>query len=450
MNLENFKDQLFAYGTGQGFTDMELAYVREEKFACSLFETEIDSYDTSETYGISFRGLFKGKMGSAFTEKLDEDSVTYLIEEAKDNADVSEPEELEEIFSGSHFYKQPDFFSEKLEQVSISDKIALLKSTEPYIFEADERVTAIESFSLQSSEVERGLLNSKGLSLNERKNDFLIGLSVVVKDNNQIKNGFIVKNTQDFSKIVPQDIAHAAVEEAISQLHAKPVKSGDYPVVIRHDAAAMLLTVYSSIFSAENVQKGLSLLKDKEGKNIASRLVSIIDNPFEKQGLARRSFDDEGVATSYREIVSSGTLETLLYDLKTAKKADRESTGHAYKSSYNSSLEIAPTNFFIVPAEGEGDLVGKVEEGILITSLSGLHSGANTISGDFSLAATGLYIEGGVIKHAVKQMTIAGNFFELLKNIEAVGSDLEFCYIQMGGNCGSPSLLIKELAVTIE
>lgn len=275
-------------------------------------------------------------------------------------------------------------------------------------------------------------------------------LSVVVKDKNQIKTGFFVNNTRDFAELVPEHIARAAVEEAISQLHAQPVKSGDYPVVIRHDAAAMLLTVYSSIFSAENVQKGLSLLKDKEGKSIASPFVSIIDDPFEKQGLARRSFDDEGVATSYREIVSSGMLETLLYDLKTAKKADRESTGHAYKSSYNSSLEIAPTNFFIVPAEGEGDLVGKVEEGILITSLSGLHSGANTISGDFSLAATGLYIEGGVIKHAVKQMTIAGNFFELLKNIEAVGSDLEFCYIQMGGNCGSPSLLIKELAVTIE
>ena len=450
MNLQNFKDQLFAFGTEQGFADMELAYLREEKFACSLFETEIDSYNTSETYGITFRGLFQGKMGSAFTEKLDEDSLTYLIEEAKDNAEVIESDEHEEIFAGSKFYKQPDFFSEKLAQVSILDKIALLKSIEPFVFEADNRVSAIETLVIQSSEVERGLLNSKGLSLNERKNDFLVGLSVVVKDNNQIKNGLIVKNTQDFSDLVPEQIARAAVEDGISQLDAQSVKSGDYPVVIRHDAAALLLTAYSSVFSAENVQKGQSLLKGKEGKIIASPIVSIIDNPFEKQGLACRSFDDEGVATSFREIVSSGTLETLLYDLKTAKKAAKESTGHAFKSSYNSDLEIAPTNFFITPSKGEGDLVGKVKEGILITGLSGLHSGANTISGDFSLAASGLFIEDGVVKHAVKQMTIAGNFFELLKDIEAVGSDLEFCFIQMGGNCGSPSLLIKQLAVTIE
>ncbi|MEK3800827.1 TldD/PmbA family protein [Peribacillus sp. FSL H8-0477] len=450
MNLQTFKDRLFAFGSEHGFADMELAYVREEKFACSLFETEIDSYNTSETYGIAFRGLFKGKMGSAFTEKMDEDSVTYLIQEAKENAEVIESDEPEEIFPGSQFYKQPDFFSEKLAQVSIVDKIALLKSTEPFVFEADKRVTAIETFVIQSSEVERGLLNSKGLSLNERKNDFLIALSVVVKENNQIKNGFIVKSTQDFSDLVPEQLARAAVEDGISQLDAKSLKSGDYPVVIRHDAAALLLTAYSSIFSAENVQKGQSLLKDKEGKSIASPLVSIIDDPFEKQGLACRSFDDEGVATSYREIVSSGTLKTLLYNLQTAKKADRQSTGHGYKSSYNSSPEIAPTNFFIIPSEGEGNLVAKVEEGILITGLSGLHSGANTISGDFSLAASGLFIEGGVVKHAIKQMTIAGNFFELLKKIEAVGSDLEFCFIQMGGNCGSPSLLIKELAVTIE
>lgn len=113
---------------------------------------------------------------------------------------------------------------------------------------------------------------------------------------------------------------------------------------------------------------------------------------------------------------------------------------------------MAPTNLYVNPSNQSYDeLVSSISEGIIITELSGLHSGANTVSGDFSIAANGYYVSDGKVQNAVNQMTIAGNFYELLNNIEAIGSDLEFSLGFMAtGYIGSPSLLIRELAVTIE
>ena len=140
-------------------------------------------------------------------------------------------------------------------------------------------------------------------------------------------------------------------------------------------------------------------------------------------------------------------LKTLFHNRKTAQKDGVETTGHAQKSSYKGTLSVAPINLYIAPGDkSKEELIASVDEGVLITGLSGLHSGASTISGDFSVAATGFHIKDGKIVSSVKQMTIAGNYFEYMKNIEMAGSDLEFT----PGGYGSPSLLVKELSVTVD
>ncbi|MFE8701434.1 TldD/PmbA family protein [Cytobacillus sp. FJAT-54145] len=452
MNLLEFKDQLFAQGSEQGFTDMELYYEREEKFGCGLYKGEIDSYETSEVFGVSFRGLLDGKMGYAYTEKLDEESIVFLLENAKENSHFIEDEEQEEIFPGSEKYEEGNFYSETLKEVSIAEKLDFLKEIEKHIYAYDERVDGTDYFIFNSAETERAILNNKGLSLNEKQNYLGMYISVVVKQGDEIKTGVYSKFTQDFQSLNPADIAKHAVEEALSQLGAKSVESKDYRVLLRHDAAGSLLNTFSPIFSAESTQKGQSLLKDKVGEEISVPFLQIVDDPTLSEGLLSRTFDSEGVATSKQDIVKDGKLVTLLHNRKTAKKDKTESTGHAYKSSYKSTLEVAPTNLFIQPAEKSyDDLIAGVEEGIIITELSGLHSGANTVSGDFSVAANGFYIKGGKVETPVKQMTIAGNFYELLKNVEEVGSDLEFAMSFVApGYIGSPSLVIKELSVTVD
>src|SRR5690606_2158459 len=184
-------------------------------------------------------------------------------------------------------------------------------------------------------------------------------LSVVVKQGDETKSGFTVKITKDFSELNVDEIVKEAAEEALSYLGEQSIPSRKYPIILRKDAAADLLDTFTSIFSAEVAQKGRSLLKDKEGEKIAAETVTIVDDPFYEKGFASRNFDGEGVASKVCTVVENGTLNTLLHNQKTAKKAGVETTGHAYKASYKGTLVIAPSNFYIKPSEKTYDeLIG--------------------------------------------------------------------------------------------
>jgi len=167
-------------------------------------------------------------------------------------------------------------------------------------------------------------------------------------------------------------------------------------------------------------------------------------------GFASSPFDSEGVATYSKNVIDGGTLTTLLHNLKTAEKDGVKSTGNASKSSFKSPVGISPSNFYLKPGDKDIDqLLASVGEGLFVTEVQGLHSGANPVSGDFSLSAKGYRISGGKKAEPVEQVTIAGNFYEMLNDIEQVGNDLKFG-LPGSSSIGSPSILVKQLAVAGE
>ncbi len=227
-------------------------------------------------------------------------------------------------------------------------------------------------------------------------------------------------------------------------LRATPVPSGTYRALIDAKCMPDLLGVFSGIFSAESAQKGMSLLAGKEGEIIASEAVTLMDDPLLEGGYASRPFDDEGVASRTKAVIEKGKLTTLLHNLKTARKAGVPSTGNAARAGYAGSVNISPTNFYLAPGEkSKEELMRDIGNGLVITEVSGLHAGANPISGDFSLIAQGYTLKDGKKDQPVEQITVAGNFYQLLKNIRAVGSDLTF----PGSSIGSPTVDVGEVSV---
>lgn len=226
--------------------------------------------------------------------------------------------------------------------------------------------------------------------------------------------------------------------------------SGAWPVVFRRDAVRSLLSTFCGVFSADNAQKDLSLLKGREGEKIAAECVTLVDDPHMAGSVSSTPFDGEGVPTRRKELISEGVLTTLMHNLKTAKKQGVSSTGNAARASYASAVGIAPTNFYIAPGSASfEEVLAQAGEGVVVTQLQGLHAGANAISGDFSLGAKGYRIRGGKLDRAVKQFTVAGNFYQLLKDVETVGADLEFG-MPGAARIGAPSLLVKGLTIAGE
>ena len=444
MEFLEFKNLLFEKALQVGFSECEIYFSDGESISISVYNGEVEKYNLAKSFGLSFRGKFNGKKGYSFTEILDEAAIDMLINNAKNSADLIENDDEAFIYEGDEKYSKVRTYSEDLQNIDPSKMIELALSTEEEAKKYSDKVVNINGCKISYSSSNYGIYNTKGLELTNKDN-ILTSYVVPVVEDESGKNdgvGYVVASSLD--EVNPKSIAKQGVEEALSKLGGKSIPSGSYKTIIYNEAMVQLLETFASTFSADATQKGLSLLKGKEGEIIASPIVTIIDDPLMDDGLASAPFDDEGVATFTKALVSEGKLVTLLHNLKTANKQGVKTTGNGFKSSYASSVGVSESNLYLQEGKMTFDqLMSEIGEGVIITDLAGLHSGANVVSGDFSLAAKGFYVENGKKTFPVEQITVAGNYFDLLKNIVVVGNDLKFPM----SNIGSPSVIVEGLSI---
>ena len=444
MNVNEFIKKLFERAAAAGFEASEADYRADEEFSVAVKGGEIVDYSVSSGMGLGFRALVSGKMGYASTQVLDDDALELLVSGAQENAALIESGDEEFIFAGSDAYPEMDVYNDEIDKITAAEKIDMARRLEKECVSIDPRVTQCEAVELMSGSSARRLVNSRGLDISFRENYIGVYAGVLAQENGQVTSGMAIRLVRDPKQLDIRKEAERAVKDAVDGLNADKAASGEYRVILRNDVAGSMLRTFSSVFSADAAQKGMSLLKGREGEMIGSEALTIVDDPLNPASPGATPFDGEGVAARKLAVVENGKLNTLLHNLKTAKKQGVQSTGSASKPSYASPVGVAPHALHIVPSETTPDeLVALAGDGVFITDVQGLHSGANQISGDFSLGARGFLIEGGRITRPVSQITVAGNFFELMKNVVAVANNLEFAF----SSVASPDLLIGRLAV---
>jgi PmbA protein len=450
MEYAAFKDELFTRAVSNGFTDCELFYTSSASFSVKIFKGEIDEYKNTDSAGASFRGTYNGRVGYAFTEKLDDSVIKSLVDNAAANAGVIEEKEIEKLYPGDKDYPKVDNYSEALASVEAARKIEQALAMEKYAYSLDPRVKSIDYCVLGTDESETRIANSYGLDVSNNDNMAFAWIGARVEEDGVTKNGYDFWVGQDFDKFDYKALAETAVQRGISLLGAKSVESGAYPVIFNNEAAASMFATFAGIFYAENGQKGFSLLtKDRLGQQIASPAVTLRDDCLTDLAYVSIPFDSEGVSGKNKAVIEGGTLATLLYNTKSAEKDGVQPTGNGFKGSFKGSVGTSVTNFYIVPSDKTpDDLMKEAGRGLLLTDLAGLHSGANQVSGDFSLSAEGFLFEDGKQVRPVEQITVAGNFYDMLKNVTAVGSDLRFNPPGGSGSIGMPSVLVSGLQVS--
>lgn len=447
MDKNIFIQKLFARAAEMGVTQCEAYYASGSSFDVNVFKGEVIDYNAADAVGLGFRALVNGKMGYASTQALDDEAIELMVNAVITNAALIESDDEEFMYDGSGEYASLELYDPAIDAVSAADKIALARDMEKRTLAADSRINQLEGSEVMTESSECMIVNTLGLNVSSRANVICGVVAPVARDGEKVASSFKLFTARGADTSDSQRAIDEAVSEAVGNLYADSVPSGEYPIIMRYDAMTSLISTFSGVFSADNAQKGLSLLKGREGEKIASEFVTLADDPHMPDMASSSPFDDEGVPTSYKEIISGGVLTTLMHNLKTAKKQGVKSTGNGSRPSYASPVGIAPANFYIKPGETTlEDMAAKMGDGLIITQLEGLHAGANPISGDFSLGAKGYKVESGKIGGAVKQITIAGNFYQLLKDITEVGSDLRFGF--PGSACfGSPSVRVNKLSV---
>ena len=447
MEFKDFKEKLFEEARNEGLTEFEIYFSNKESLSISIYKEEVEKYNLNKSFGISFRAKVDEKMGYSYTEIIDEDAIKMLVANAKASALSIENDDMQFIYKGDKKYSEVNSYYKELENIDAKKLIDLAIDMEKECKNCSDKVVNFIGCGISYVNVKYGLMNSKGLELTDKSNLLTAYVAPVMEIDNRKYDGFGYDTAKSIEEIDPKKIAKQGIDEAMEKVGAKSIKSNKYKTVIKNEAMVSLLQAFWSVFDADSAQKGISLLKDKEGEMIASDKITLVDNPLMEDGLASVGFDDEGVATFKKSIIEEGKLTTLLHNLKTANKAGIKSTGNGFKSSYASPVSVGPTNFYLENGEKDfKELLAEVKNGVVISEFSGLHAGANSITGEFSLAAKGFMIEEGKQTFPIEQITVSGNFFKLLKDIEEICSDIKFPM----SSFGSPSVLIKELSIAGE
>lgn len=442
MDFQAFKQIVIETCAQMGIEEYELYYQCAQSTSVSAFQHEINQFTGTTEGGVCFRCIVGGKMGYASTEALTPEQAHRIVEKAADNAAVLEAEEQVFLCEGGQEYESVEDRSYAMP--TTEEIVATVLSTQEKLYGADPAV--VDGCQTQgvaeSSEI--AIYNSKGLDLHSRVNLAGIVVVAVVTNGQEKANDYQVK-LGELSSIDTDALTKKAAQTALNKLGGDVAPTGQYPVVFDPEAMSSLLQTYASIFSSESAQKGLSKLAGKEGEVIASDLVTLVDDPFHPQASMPRNFDAEGSPTHKKNLIENGVFKTLLYNLKTAAVAGRKTTGNASKGGYAGAVQISPFTLYLAPGDmTEEQLLEMAGNGVYINSLSGLHAGANAITGDFSLQSAGFMIENGKKTTAVKSFTVAGNFYELLKSIKAVASNLELPGM---ARFGAPSVLVEGLSI---
>ena len=443
MNFEAIKNILETEAKRLGIKEYDIFYVCSEGISAETLKDEISSFSSGVEGGVNFRCIVDGHIGCAGTQLLEESEICSLVRRAASNASLIENDEKGIIFGGSESY--PKIPESDFSMPSAAEVKDFALEMQKRLYAESEYITDGTCTGRNASSFEMKLYNSKGLDLSYKGAWEMCYAQAVVSVNGESVEGFDF--VADCSDKQIEELPRRVTELAMSKIGAGEVASGKYKIIIDGKQMRSMLSAFSGAFSGKQALLGLSLLGDKVGERIAADCITVVDDPLCEWNPMKMSFDGEGVATYRKKVVENGVLKTLLYDLATAERAGVKSTGNGQRTSYSAQVNIRPFAFYIEAGRlSDCELMAKMGDGLYITELKGLHSGLDSVTGDFSLESAGFLVENGKKTNAVKGFTIAGNFFELLKNIEEVSSELK--HGGGGSTCfASPDVLIQKMSV---
>ncbi|WP_018249088.1 TldD/PmbA family protein [Orenia marismortui] len=431
-----------------GADDVELYYERSEDNNIEVYQGEVESLESAHSKGLGIRVLVNQKMGFAYTANFNEDILEEVIKEAIANAEIAEKDEYRILAEGDYSYKKLNIYDSNFKQNNIEDKIDLVLKMEEAAADYSDKIEGVVSVGYGDNISEITIVNSNGLNQSYKSNVCYAYIYVIASTGEDKQTASALCYARNLKDLTPVKTGEEAAKNAIKLLGGRAVKSQEAPVIFTPKVGSMFMYVLSNALTAEAVQKKRSLFMDKLDQVVAAKGVNIIDDGTLEEGLASAPFDSEGVPCSPTDIIKEGVLSNYLYDTYTAKKDGVESTGNAERGSYRGIPAVSPSNFYLAGGDKEPEeIIAGVDNGFYLHKVSGLVTGgANPISGDFSVGATGQWIEDGKIKGAVSEVTIAGNLIDFLKDIDELGNDLKFN--PMIGSFGSPTFKLKKLAIS--
>jgi PmbA protein len=422
------------------------AYVaRGRSTTVRAYEGAVESLTQASSAGIGVRVIVDQRQGFAHAGTLDEAAVLDALTEARDNARYSEPDEWNGLAEPDGVAAtEHDLWPVALETLPADRKVEAALALEAATRSGDPRITGVRTAIWSDSMGEGAVASSRGVEAWGRAGTCHVAVQALASDGSTTQTGVGLSVGRDPDDIDVEEAADDAVSRATRLLGATKPATGRLILVLEPRMTATVVGLIGGMLSGSAVLKGRSPFAGRVGERIASPLLTLVDDATDARSLGAESHDGEGLACRRIELLSAGELRGYLHDSYTGRRSATASTGSAQRG-YASTPSPGAHALAVSPGEQSHDeLLAGVDHGLFVTSMTGLHSGVNPVSGDFSVGVEGLMVRGGALAEPVREATIASTLQRLLLDIAAVGSDLEW---QPGGT-GGVTLVIPDVTLS--
>jgi PmbA protein len=411
---------------------------------------EIESLTQATSAGIGVRVVRDGRQGFAWAGSLDDAVIADVLAEARDNATYAQPEEWVGLAEPDGVAPPAiDLWRDELGAMRTERKIDLALELELAVRARDPRITGVRTAQWGDGAGEGAVATSTGIAVAGRSTHCTLAVLALASDGDETKTGHGVSVGREPGAIDLNEAAADAADRATRLLGAVQPASGTVTLVLEPRMAATVVGIVAGTLNGESVLKGRSPFAERVGEPIASPLVTLVDDPTDPLSLGADRHDGEGLATRRVPLVEAGVLQGYLHNTMTGRRAGVPSTASAVRG-YRSTPGVGAQALAIATGTGAGagggldDLIAGVDHGVLVQSMTGIHSGVNPVSGDFSVGVEGLMLRGGARAEPVREATVASTLQRLLLDVAAVGSEREWT----PGGTGSAALVIPGVTLS--
>jgi len=413
---------------------MEVYVTRGTENEVRAYDGAVESLTSADSSGVGIRVVLDGpegegsRLGFAWAGSLDPSVVQAALGDARDNARYATPDPdvaLAEPDGVSPV--EQDLWDEGVIVTPMDDKIALALELERATRAADPRVRQVSSADYSDGRVEVALASTTGIRSEARRTTAFLSVDAIAGEgtDSQTGTGFSVGRSP--AQLDPEVAMAEAVLRSTRLLGAQKARSGRCTVVFDPRVVSTLLSVVASALSGEAVVKGRSFFVGRIGESVAQAGVTLTDDPTDSRAFSASSYDGEGLACRRNVLISDGRLEMFVYDSVSARRAQTRSTGSAVRGGFAGTPSAGCRALVLSPGTMTADeVLAAVGEGLYVQSVTGIHSGVNPVSGDFSVGAEGLLIKGGSLAEPVREVTVASTLQRMLQSVVAIGGDLRW------------------------
>jgi PmbA protein len=438
-------DRLLELALARGAKAAEVYAEQSVTRRVKVFRGAVEELTSARRKGAGLRVFQDGSVGYAYASDLSEESLGEVVEIALANARVADHDPDSVLPAPRDKPAAVDVYDAGLEQASDEQRIELALAVEAAALAADPRVKSVDESVYADGDAQVFIANSGGVRGSFREGHCYAYAYVLGEQGGQIETGLSFTVGRKPADLDPQRCGVEAATRAVELLGATKTQTTKTTVVLDPFVAASFFGVLSSALTAEAVQKGRSLFAGRLGEQVAGPGVTLTDDGIHPDGLASAPFDGEGVPCRRTPLIADGVLQGFLYNVRTGHRDGRESTGNGARGSYQTMPGVGPTNLVLSGPQVPFDkLIGAIEHGVLVTNAIGIHSGANPVSGEFSVGISGLRIEGGRVGQPVHEVTMAGDIVSMLRSIVALGDDARWV---PSGSILTPSVAIEGVSI---